>query len=323
MTRPLRFLLPLFALGCTYAWAQPTIVTSIHPLYALAQEVVGDNAEVVRLLPPGASPHTFDPTPQDVAQLSEADLIVLNGGLDEWVLDLVDASGTNAAVLEVLSDLEFDPITGEEHDAHEDEEAHGEGDHSEDEQGKDAHAEETEEAADDHDHSGVNPHVWLDPTLMADAVPLIAERLAEIDPENAEAYRANGEALIVELSALDAELREALASVQGAAFVPFHDAWPYFARHYGLDLIVEIEPAPGREPSPAYIAEALSLIEGSGARAIFSEVQLPARPAEVVAESAGLPLYILDPIGGGAETGSYAELMRYNVNTVSEALGGE
>ena len=318
MIRPLNSLFALFVLGCTYAWAQPTIVTSIHPYYALAQEVAGEDAEVVRLLPPGASPHTFDPTPQDVAQLSEADLIVLNGGLDEWVLDLVDASGTSAAVLEVLSDLEFDPITGEEHDAHE-----GEDEHSEDEQGEDAHAEETEAAADDHDHGGVNPHVWLDPTLMADAVPLIAERLAEIDPENAAAYRANGEALIAELGALDAELREVLASVQGAAFVPFHDAWPYFARHYGLDLVVEIEPAPGREPSPAYIAEALGLIEGSGAKAVFSEVGLSARPAEVVAESAGVPLYILDPLGGGAETGSYAELMRYNVSTVSEALGGE
>ena len=303
--------------------SKPTIVTSIHPLYALAQEVAGDNAEVVRLLPPGASPHTFDPTPQDVAQLSEADLIVLNGGLDEWVLDLVDASGTNAAVLEVLSDLEFDPITGEEHDAHEGEEGHGEEEHSEDEHSEDEQGEETEEAADDHDHSGVNPHVWLDPTLMADAVPLIAERLAEIDPENAAAYRANGEALIAELGALDAELREVLASVQGAAFVPFHDAWPYFARHYGLDLVVEIEPSPGREPSPAYIAEALGLIERSGAKAVFSEVQLPARPAEVVAESAGLPLYLLDPLGGAEETGTYAELMRYNVNTVAEALGGK
>ena len=156
---------------------------------------------------------------------------------------------------------------------------------------------------------------------MVELVPLLVSRLAEVDPDNAAVYEANSEALIAELNALEAELSETLAPVRGAAFVPFHDAWPYFARHYGLDLVIEIEPAPGREPSPAYIANALAMIEGSGAKAIFSEVQLPARPAEVIAESAGLPLYILDPLGGGAETETYAELMRYNASTVREALG--
>ena len=113
-----------------------------------------------------------------------------------------------------------------------------------------------------------------------------------------------------------------LEPLQGAAFVPFHDAWPYFARRFGLNLVVEIEPAPGREPSPAYIADALSLIKGSGAKAIFSEARVTqAAPAEVVAESAGLPLYILDPLGGGEETQSYADLMRYNARTLVTALG--
>ena len=280
---------------------KPTVITSIHPLYALTQEVAGDNAEVIRLLPPGASPHTFDPTPKDVAALAEADLVVLNGGLDEWVLDLVDASGARAPVLNVLPSIEFEPLE----DAHND-------NHSEDDS--------AEETGEEHDHSSVNPHIWLEPTLMIKTVPLIAQRLAEIDPEHAETYRTNGEEVVAELTALDEELKEVMEPLQNAAFVPFHDAWPYFARHFGLDLVVEIEPAPGREPSPAYVAEALSQIEESGAKAIFSEVQLPARPAEVVAESAGVPLYILDPLGGTQGVETYAELMRTNVNTVLEAL---
>ena len=298
------------------AWAQPTIVTSIHPYYALIQEIAGENAEVVRLLPPGASPHTFDPTPRDVAQLSDADLVVLNGVLDEWLLDIVEASGTDARVFEVISELSFEPVEGEH--------AEGEGEHGGEEHGDEqAEEPEGEHAEHAHDHSGVNPHVWLDPSLMVETVPLIVDRLAEVDPENADSYATNGERVTAELNDLDAELSEMLSPVQGAPFVPFHDAWPYFARHFGLDLIVEIEPAPGREPSPAYIAQALELIQGSGAKAIFSEVQLPARPAEVVAESAGLPLYLLDPLGGTAGTETYAELMRSNVNTVLEALGDE
>ncbi len=204
-------------------------------------------------------------------------------------------------MLEVIAELEFVPVEGEQ-DEHEEgaEEAEGE---------------------DAHEHEGVNPHIWLDPTLMAQAVPMIVERLAEVDSEHAADYETRGKAVVEELNALDTELKEILAPVKGAAFVPFHDGWPYFARHYGLDLVIEIEPAPGREPSPAYIADALRLIAGSGAKAIFSEVQLPARPAEVVAESAGLPLYILDPLGGGEKTQSYADLMRYNADIIVAALG--
>lgn len=300
--KSLRLTLLLFACSTAFALAQrPTIVTSIHPYNALVQEIVGENAEVVQMLPSGASPHTFDPTPQDVIRLADADLIIFNGVLDEWLADLIDASGTDAPVLEVIAELEFTPVEGK-HDEHEGE--------AEEVEGEDAH-----------EHEGVNPHIWLDPTLMAQAVPMIVERLAEVDSEHAADYEARGEAVVEELNALDTELQETLAPLKGAAFVPFHDAWPYFARHYGLDLVVEIEPAPGREPSPAYIADALRLIEGSGAKAIFSEVQLPARPAEVVAESAGLPLYILDPLGGGETTQSYADLMRYNANIIVEALG--
>ncbi len=274
------------------AWAQPTVtvVTSIHPYAALVQEIAGQDATVVQLLPSGASPHTFDPTPQDVVKVADADLVVFNGVLDGWLTDLVASSGTDAPMLEVMTELDFKPVAGDD---------------------------ETSEKA----LKGVNPHIWLDPVLMKQAVPLIVDQLVNIDPEHATDYQANGKKVVEELGTLTNELQKMLAPLKGAAFVPFHDAWPYFARRFGLNLVVEIEPAPGREPSPAYIADALSLIKGSGAKAIFSEPELPKRPAEVVAESAGLPLYILDPLGGGEETQSYADLMRYNAHTLVTALG--
>ena len=101
------------------------------------------------------------------------------------------------------------------------------------------HAEEDSADQGDHEHGGVNPHVWLDPTLMSELVPLLVSRLAEVDPENASSYEANGERLVAELGTLNAELQEVMEPIQGAAFVPFHEAWPYFARHFGLDLVVE------------------------------------------------------------------------------------
>ena len=314
MKRVSIYLLTLFALSVASAWAQPLVVTSIHPLYDLARAVAGEHAEVIRLLPPGASPHTFDPTPRDVAQLESADLLVMNGVVDEWLVEMSEAVNSGAPLFELIAELDFEPLEG--HDDHDDEDHEEEG-HEESE----AEHGDAEDEHDTHEHGGVNPHLWLEPTLMARAAPLIAAQLAAVDPDNAESYRANGERVADELNALDAELRELLGHVAGVAFVPFHDAWPYFARHYGLDLVVEIEPAPGREPSPAYIAEALDLIGDSGAKAIFSEVQLPPRPAEVVAESAGLPLYLLDPLGGSEGRETYGELMRYNAQTILEALG--
>ncbi|MCY4354811.1 MAG: metal ABC transporter substrate-binding protein, partial [Truepera sp.] len=172
-----------------------------------------------------------------------------------------------------------------------------------------------------HAHAGVDPHIWLDPILMLSAVDLIEAHLVEVDPSQEEVYRANAATLREELRALDDELRTLLEPVAGAPFVPFHDAWRYFAARYGLDLIVEIEPWPGREPSPAYLAEVLDLIAASGARVIFAEFQLNPRPAEVVAESAGVEMEILDPLGGGGERTSYQELLRYNARVLAGALG--
>jgi ABC-type Zn uptake system ZnuABC Zn-binding protein ZnuA len=291
-------LLSLFA-AATFAFAKPTVVVSIHPWYDITRQIALEHANVVRILPPGASPHTFDPTPRDLRRITEADLVIVNGGygIDGWLLRLIEATGTRVEIVDIFDALDF-ANTRAQHYAF---------DEAELDRPVDPYA-------------PVNSHLWLDPVLVQAVVPVVAEGLAELDPENAEAYRANAEALMAELEALHEELMATLEPIRGAAFVPFHDAWPYFAERYGLDLIVEIEPFPGREPTPAYLQYALGLIEGSGAKAIFTEPQLARRPAEVVAESAGLPLYTLDPLGGTPERERYQDLMRQNARVLVEAL---
>ncbi len=297
-TRPLALtrllLIPLLLTFATAA-AQPRVVVSLHPLYDLMRQLAADDAEVVRMLPPGASDHGYDPTPRDVMRVVDADLIVLNGGLDLWLLDLAEASGSAAPVVELIAlpsvlaalRADFADLVPE-------------------------------------DASGVLPgfnvHVWLDPLLMAAAVPDLAEALAAVDPASAAGYRARAEDLVASLLALHDELSETLAPVAGAPLVPFHHAWPYFAARYGLRLIVEIEPYPGREPSPAYLREALRLVRDSGAKTIFSEVQLNRRPAEVLAAEAGVALFELDPLGGFPGRESYQEMMRWNAAVLLEGL---
>lgn len=310
LTRLTALLLALLGWG---AAQDLNVVVSLHPHFDLVRQITGGAAVVTRILPLGASPHTFDPTPRDVARIADADLVIFNGGIDEWLLELVAASGTDAEVVELLDALDFEPITGE---AHEGEEGEA---HTEDEEpGEAAH-----DSGDDHsdDHGGVNPHVWTDPVLMAQAVPIFVAALSQADPDNAGIYAANGETLVASLEALHTELSELLAPVRDAPFVPFHDAWPYFVRRYGLNQVAVIEPAPGREPSPSYLAEVLGQLETTGATAIFNDVQLPARPAEVVAESAGVALYTLDPEGGGGDDAeTYGSFMRTNAATIAEAL---
>lgn len=296
--RASRLLAGLFLLAAAVsgmAAARTSVVVSIHPLYDLVRQVAGDDADVTRLLPVGASPHTFDPTPRDVVRVAQADLIVLNGGLDIWLHNLIGASGSRARVVEVIA---LEPVVAVLKESF-----------------PDLITVDAAGAA-----LGFNPHVLPDPLAAAAAVPAIVEALSEADPANAAAYQARGATLIGSLNDLHLELSEILAPVAGAAFVPFHDAWRYFAARYGLNLVVEIEPFPGREPSPAYLREALNLVKASGATAIFTEPQLSRRPAEVVAAEAGVSLYEIDPKGGFPGRETYQDLMRYNARTVLEAL---
>jgi ABC-type Zn uptake system ZnuABC Zn-binding protein ZnuA len=297
-----RLVMMALALLLSVAWAQPNIVVSIHPYFDIVRQIAGEQATVVRILPVGASPHTFDPTPRDLRRIAEADLVVVNGGygIDGWLLRLIDATGVQAPIVNIFDALDFANTRSQFY--------------AFDEAQLDRPVD---------PYAAVNSHLWLDPVLMQEIVPILVEGVAAVDPENAELYRANGAALIADLAALHTALSEMLAPIAGAAFVPFHDAWPYFAERYGLDLIVEIEPFPGREPTPAYLQYALGLIEGSDARAIFSEPQLSRRPAEVVAENANLPLFMIDPLGGTPETNRYQDLMRHNARVLLEALGDE
>jgi ABC-type Zn uptake system ZnuABC Zn-binding protein ZnuA len=321
VTRVLRALAGFALIGA--AFAQTSIVVSIAPYREPLQRLAGPDATVDVQLPPGASPHAFDPTPRDVARLERADLIVVNGGLDDWALDLVSALGREVPVFVALDALSDDALLLGGHD-HE----HGANDadeHAEDSTdglAHDDHADEhADEHADDEEHDrDANPHVWLDPTRMGTIVAAAAEALIALDPDAAGEVRAREQAYHAELAALDSELTTLLAPVAGEAFVPFHDAWPYFAERYDLNLIVEIEPFPGREPSARALGEALEAIRASGARAVFTEVQLADRPARVLADEAGVRLAVLDPVGGSEGRRGYLELLRYNAAVILEAL---
>ena len=155
---------------------------------------------------------------------------------------------------------------------------------------------------------------------MAALAGPLAGRLAELDPTGASAYKANAAAFIEKLAAFDAELAQTLAPVRGRALILMHPSINYMLARYGIELAGVVEPAAGREPSPRDMHELTQRVGQRGVRAIFSEPQLPRRPAEALAEATGAKLGEIDPTGGVAGRADYFSLLRFNAAALAEAL---
>jgi len=269
------------------AGERPRAVVSIFPLADLARSLVGDAVRVDVLLPPRASPATFEPTPRTVEAVSGADLHVLvGGGLDLWATGLLpDAPDDELLVLSRHVEL----VRGAGEDA-----------------------------------SG-NPHVWLDPIRTRDGIlPALVDALSRLAPAAAPGIRARGRALSDSLTALDREIDDRLAPVRSRPFVTTHPAWLYFVDRYDLVEVGSIHGHPGQEPSPRALAALVETARRAGVRAVFTEPQTTATAAAALARELGVELHTLDPLGGPGIEGrtGYFQLLRYNADQVVRALGG-
>jgi zinc transport system substrate-binding protein len=289
--------------GCATVEPEPpgentvlNVVTTIYPLADIAGKLGGDQVSVTYLLPPGASPHTFEPTVEQARLVSEADLFIFIGaGLDDWAVKLAESAGPGHNLLD-LSDhvalLQADPHV------HEHEEEH-------------------------HDHGPNDPHFWLDPIIVRDAItPAITGSLLLLTDDHEAYFSELAESYHQELSLLDEEIERKLASVQNRRFIAFHSAWQYFARRYNLEELAVIALFPGQEPSAGWMAELVELVEEYSVTAIFSETQFPPALAQRIAEESGLNLLELDPLGGPdiESRAGYTDLMRHNLNIFLEGF---
>jgi zinc transport system substrate-binding protein len=265
------------------------VVATIFPLADFVKNVAGDKAEVVTLLKPGDSPHTYAERPSYSKAVARAKLLVVNGaGLDFWVEKLKSAASDNMVELDTSAILEKEGLllSGDEHDG------------------------------------GVNPHYWLDPVLAQKQVEVIAAALIAVDPDNKDFYSENAADYIAQLQSLDEEIKSMTQSFSSREFITFHPAWTYFARRYGLVEAAVIEEAPGKEPSPEYIGHVIDVAKALKVKAIFAEPQFSTKWAESIAKDSGAKVLLLDPIGGADLPGrdSYIALMRYNVGQMGEAM---
>lgn len=170
-----------------------------------------------------------------------------------------------------------------------------------------------------------NPHVWVSFAGASRQVDRIAEALAQSAPEKADAFRANAESYKSQLAALDEKMRAALAPYAGTPIVTFHEAFPYFARDYRLDLVGVIAREPGTEPSARELADTIGLVRERGVKALFAEPQFPDKSAQVISRETGVKVHELDPVVTGpsepAEArGAFLRAMEKNLGVLQEAL---
>jgi len=170
-----------------------------------------------------------------------------------------------------------------------------------------------------------NPHVWVSLEGARRQTDNIAAALAAAAPDRADAFRANASAYNALLSSLEDRMRAALAPYAGTPIVTFHEAFPYFARDFGLDLAGVIEREPGAEPSARQLADTVKLVREQKVRALFAEPQFPDKSAQVVARETGVRVYSLDPVVTGPSDpegarGAYLQAMEKNLEVLQEAL---
>jgi ABC-type Zn uptake system ZnuABC Zn-binding protein ZnuA len=151
-------------------------------------------------------------------------------------------------------------------------------------------------------------------------VKAIGEELARADAVHANAFRDRANEIDKKLDALDKETLEKTKAWKTRSFITFHGSFGYFAERYDLKILAVIEPFPGSSPTGEYIQAVLKVVADKKVPALYSEPQLDARPAKIIADAAKVPLGQLDPVGGGAETDTYEKLVRYNVAALAQHL---
>ena len=264
------------------------IVTSFYPVYVEVANIVHgvDGVEVVNMTQPQVGClHDYQLTTEDMRLLSSADVFVANGGGMENFL---------AKVADEMPQL------------------------------KTVEASKNERIVMLKDKDGENPHVWLSVTYALAQVKEITARLSEIDPVHAEAYRKNALDYCVKLEKLREDMHRELDELPNKDIVTFHEAFPYLAREFKLNIVGVIEHEPGEEPSPKEIEDIIDKVNVMPVKVLFTEPQYSPKAAETIAAETGAKIYRLDPIvtGEADDTArdAYLERMRENAAVLGEAL---
>lgn len=266
------------------------ILASTTFLADITRNVAGDRLTVESLLPTGADPHSYQPTPQDAARIADSRLLILNGAeYEHFIEPLLENAGGEREVIEASAGISPREDAGGEH--------------------------------------GVDPHMWLDPNNVVLYAENIRDGLARFDPASAAVYRSNAEAYITELKDLDSWIVEQVSQIpqEKRLLVTNHESLGYFAERYGFTIagtIVESFSS-GASPSAGQMAGLIDQIKSSGAPAIFLDASDNEALARQIADETGVKVVTdlhLESLTEGPPAGTYIDMMKHNVMLIVEAL---
>lgn len=265
-----------------------TVLASFYPLQFVAEQVGGDLVNVSTLTPPGAEPHDVELSPAQVDQVGRADLVVFLSDFQPSVDDAV-AANPPTHVVDAAQDTDLHALAHDEHDGH--------------------------------DHGSLDPHFWLDPTLLPAVADDVAARLSEIDPDHAVEYAAGAEAFAQQMADLDARYAAGLATCESRTIVTTHEAFGYLAERYDLDQVGIAGIDPEGDPSPARLAEVGRIVRDEGVSTIFFETLASPKVAEALADELGVDTAVLDPLEGLTDdTQDFISIADANLATLRTAL---
>lgn len=254
----LAFYMSFFALG---GESGPLFVASTPPAAMVLSELTAGRAQVRTLLPNGASPHTFDPKPSDLALVSRAKALVYVGPeLESWA--------TKLQAKEAIALLPFLPT-----------------------------AKRLPGGGDEHEHGLYDPHFWTDPLAVRDILPGLAGRLCALDAPGCAVYQKNAAAFAQTLSVLDARTSARLAPMKGHAVLASHPFFQYFFARYGANPRRLIANSCEHEPTPRALGAIFAYVAKNSIKAVFSARQDSQRSAQLVAEQTGARIVVLDGLG--------------------------
>ena len=280
--------------GCGAAEETISVMATFYPVYVLAENVLNgvEGVTLSSMTPPATGClHDYQLLTSDMKALAKAQALLVNGaGMESFLPDL-NSQFPSLTVIDCS-------------------------------QGVELMAEDGEEEHSDHDHGEYNARIWLDPQNAVQMVKNLRDGLAALMPDKAEQISANAESYIARLEALDAELREAIAALPKKQIVTFHEAFPYFARTYGLEVVAVVALEPDEPISPRMLKRVIQQVKDAGNPPLFSEPQYENTALRTIAQETGAKVYELDPLvtGDGSLT-AYEDTMRRNLATLMEALG--
>lgn len=266
--------------------AQTRFVTTIHPFKMILQEIVGQSGVVDEILPPGASPHTYELRPSELKGIETATAFFYGAeNLDGWAARIKTAQ--RIELLKMLPDqnkLAIQDFTGA---------------------GK---------------MIGLDPHFWTDPLTVKALLPALVDTLCKINPRECNRYRINSLRFSTQLDNLTRSIQESVSGLPKKEVLLAHPFFQYYLKRFGFELLGSIETISGSEPTPRELKEIIDRAKQNRLKVILTHAQIPDRPAQLIAEATGAKIVELDPIGGVAGRETYEELLLYNTNILMQAF---